>query len=165
MGAMNPRLARCLLLAATLALPFTAPACVSGQAQDRADQLRTFSHDELNIIKVLNAQEAAWNRGDLNSFATGYKNSPETLFIGRQISRGYDQMLADYKGNYPNKEAMGTLSFSDLEPHMLDEHFAVVIGKYHLDRSKKAGGPADGIFSLIFEKTDKGWKIVVDHTT
>ncbi len=65
---------------------------------------------------MLNAQEAAWNRGDLNSFATGYKNSPETLFIGRQISRGYDQMLADYKGNYPNKEAMGTLSFSDLEP-------------------------------------------------
>ena len=23
----------------------------------------------------------------------------------------------------------------------------------------------DGMFSLVFEKTDKGWKIVVDHTT
>ena len=37
--------------------------------------------------------------------------------------------------------------------------------KYHLDRSKKEGGPADGMFSLVLEKTDQGWKIVLDHTT
>jgi ketosteroid isomerase-like protein len=49
--------------------------------------------------------------------------------------------------------------------HPLDERFAVVIGKYHLERGKKEGGNADGIFSLVLEKTDKGWKIIVDHTT
>ena len=60
---------------------------------------------------------------------------------------------------------MGTLAYSELEVHTLDENFAVVIGKYHVDRSKKEGGSADGMFSLIFEKTDKGWKIIIDHTT
>ena len=60
---------------------------------------------------------------------------------------------------------MGTLGFSELEVHPLDERFAVVVGKYHLERTKKAGGNAEGIFSLVFEKTDDGWKIVVDHTT
>ena len=136
------------------------------QPQAKApDQLRVLSRDELDVIKVLTAQERAWNKGDLESYASGYKKSPETLFVGRQISRGYDQMLADYRGNYPNKDAMGTLSFTELEPHLLDEHYAVVLGHYHLDRSKKAGGNADGIFSLVLEKTDAGWKIIVDHTT
>jgi uncharacterized protein (TIGR02246 family) len=151
-----------------LALAFTLPAATHARvhAQEKPpDQLRTLSHDELNVIKVLNTQEAAWNRGDLDGFATGYKNAPDTLFIGSQVSHGYAQMLSDYHHNYPSKEAMGTLTFSELEPRILDEHFAVVLGKYHLDRGKKVGGPAEGIFSLIFEKTDKGWKIIVDHTT
>ena len=81
------------------------------------------------------------------------------------INRGFQQILDDYKHNYPNKEAMGTLTFSDLEPHVLDEHYAFVLGRYHVDRGKKVGGPADGVFSLLFEKTDQGWKIVVAHTT
>ena len=129
------------------------------------DQLRTLSRDELDIIKVLTAQERAWNKGDLEAYATGYKDSPSLLFVGRQISRGFGSLVEDYKKNYPNKEAMGTLSFSELEPHLLDEKFAFVLGHYHLDRTKKSGGPADGIFSLVFEKTDKGWKIIVDHTS
>ena len=129
------------------------------------DQLRTLSREELDVIKVLTKQENAWNHGDLDLFATGYKNSPDILFVGHQISRGYDQMLADYKHNYPSKDAMGTLSFSELEPHILDDHYAVVLGRYKLERTKKAGGNAEGIFSLVFEKTDTGWKIIVDHTT
>ena len=129
------------------------------------DQLRVLSRDELDVVKVLTSQERAWNKGDLDGYASGYKKSPDVIFIGGRISRGFDQMLADYHGNYPNKEAMGTLSFSELEPHLLDEHYAVVLGHYHLDRSKKGGGNADGFFSLVLEKTDAGWKIIVDHTT
>ena len=60
---------------------------------------------------------------------------------------------------------MGTLAFSELEVHPLGESFAICIGKYHLERAKKEGGAADGIFSLVLEKTSEGWKIVLDHTT
>ena len=151
-----------LLIATTLYLPVPAPA----QNPDRPpDQLRTLTREELDVIKVLTQQERDWNRGDLDAFATGYKNAPDILFIGHQVSRGYAQMLADYHGNYPNKEAMGTLTFGDLQPHILDDRFATVVGHYRLDRSKKGGGAADGLFSLVFEKTDHGWKIILDHTT
>ena len=137
-----------------------------GPVSDKpADQLRTLSRDELDVIKVLTAQERAWNKGDIEAFLSGYKNSPDILFVGRQVSRGFDQLQLDYRKNYPNKDAMGTLSFTELESHLLDERFAVVLGKYHLERGKKAGGPADGMFSLVLEKTDKGWKVIVDHTT
>jgi ketosteroid isomerase-like protein len=152
-----------LVTAALLALPAVSLPVVA-HAQG-LDQLHTLTRDELDVIKVLTRQEDAWNKGDLDSFVTGYKNSPDILFVGRQISRGYDQMVADYKHNYPTRESMGTLSYTDLEPHLLDERFAVVLGHYRLERSKKNGGNADGVFSLVLEKTDKGWKIVVDHPT
>ncbi len=137
----------------------------SALCQVPSSELKPASQQELDVIKVLLKQEAAWNRGDIDSFAEGYKNSPDTLFINNQVQRGYSGMVDAYHRNYPNREAMGTLTFSELEVHPLDEKIAVCIGKYHLDRNKKSGGNADGIFSLVFEKTDKGWKIVVDHTT
>jgi len=157
------RLGCLLLLAPILCLAPALPAQTA--APTPADQLHTLTRDELDVIKVLTRQEDAWNHGDIEAFATGYKNSPDTLFVGRQVSHGYDQMLSDYKHNYPTKEAMGALSFSELEPHVLDERYAIVVGHYKLERSKKAGGNAEGIFSLVFEKTKDGWKIVLDHTT
>ena len=144
-------------LFAIILLPLAAPA--------QNSQLKTASQQELDVIKVLLAQEASWNRGDLEGFIQGYKSSPDTLFITRQVFRGVDGMIEEYRHNYPNRAAMGTLGYSELEVHPLDEKFAVVIGKYHLERNKKEGGNAEGIFSLVFEKTDKGWKIILDHTT
>lgn len=155
-----------LLLVLAIWVPGSLMAQNQPPPQDRPqDQLRTLSRDELDVVKVLTVQERAWNRGDIDAFLSGYKDSPDILFVGRQVSRGFQELQLDYKKNYANKEAMGILSFSELEPHILDERFAVALGHYHLDRSKKAGGPADGVFSLVFEKTDKGWKIIVDHTT
>ena len=49
--------------------------------------LHTATRIELDIIKVLLAQEAAWNRGDIDAFAQAYKNSPDTLFITHQVNR------------------------------------------------------------------------------
>jgi len=134
-------------------------------ARTQTPNLKTASQLELDVVKVLLRQEAAWNRGDLDAFADGYKNSPDTLFINSQIQRGYDSMLAAYHHNYPTQESMGTLNFSDLEVHPLGNDFALCLGRFHLERNKKNGGNAEGIFSLVLEKTPAGWKIVVDHTT
>jgi ketosteroid isomerase-like protein len=154
-------LLRSHLRTASLGIILLLPAILCAQEAP----LHTASQQELDVIKVLLKQEAAWNHGDLETFAQGYKDSPDTLFITHQISRSYAGMLDAYKRDYPNKAAMGTLAFSELEVHPLDENYAVVVGKYHLDRGKKDGGNAEGIFSLVFEKTDKGWKIIIDHTT
>jgi len=117
------------------------------------------------IRAVLDKQVVDWNRGDLDAFATGYKNSPDILFMGSKISRGYAQMLDTYRNGYSTKEKMGTLNFTALEVQPLDEHFATVTGNFHLERTAAGGGNADGYFLLVVEKTPAGWKIVRDATT
>lgn len=117
------------------------------------------------ILQVLHKQEQDWNRGDLNSFATGYKNSPDILFMGRTIQQGYAQMIAAYRTSFPTREAMGKLSFSDLAVQPLDARFATVTGRFHLQRTAAGGGDAGGYFLLVLEKTPAGWKIVRDDTS
>jgi uncharacterized protein (TIGR02246 family) len=117
------------------------------------------------IKQVLADQVSAWNQGDIDGFMRGYKESPETTFVGKTVQHGWQKVLERYKRNYPTKETMGTLDFSDLEVRMLDAQHAVATGKYHLARSAAGGGDASGVFSLVWEKSADGWKIILDHTS
>ena len=117
------------------------------------------------IIKVLNKSADDWNRGDLDAFATSYKNSPDILFMGHTIRHGYVQMLEGYKAGYPTAAKMGHLTFSQLETQPLDDNFATVTGDFHLERTPADGGNTDGYFLLVMERTPIGWKIVRDDTT
>ncbi|HEX4581715.1 MAG TPA: nuclear transport factor 2 family protein [Acidobacteriaceae bacterium] len=120
---------------------------------------------ETAIRGVLNAQVAAWNRGDVTAFMQGYNNSPDTTFVGKTVAHGYANILGRYQRNFAGKEKMGQLTFDNLEVHPLDARFAIATGRYHLTRSPSAGGDAQGVFSLVFEKTPAGWKIILDHTS
>lgn len=117
------------------------------------------------VINMLNRQADDWNRGDLDAFAKGYKNSPDILFMGQTIRHGYDQMLAGYRKSFPTRAAMGKLTFTNLEVQLLDDHFATVTGRFHLERTAQGGGNAGGYYLLVVERTPAGWKIVRDDTT
>jgi len=157
-----PRLLRFSSAVLVLSTAFLmAPAARSQDLQ----ALTTASREQLDIVKVLLAQQQAWNRGDIDGFAACYKDAPDILVVTRQISRGFAGLADEYRHDYPTKAAMGTLTFSELEVRTLDAQYAMVAGKYHLDRAKKEGGEADGLFSMVLEKTAKGWKIILDHTT
>ena len=162
------------IAATALILSLTPPLC--GGATVRATQrgsspppVRTqegaFDRDAVAIFALLNRMSADWNRGDIDAFSTGYKDSPEILFIGRTVQHGYAHMVAGYKAQYPTREAMGTLTLTQLAAQGLDARFATATGHFHLERTPQAGGPQDGYFMLVLEKTPAGWKIVRDDTT
>jgi len=121
--------------------------------------------DTAAIEQVLHDQETAWNRGDVESFMRGYKDSPDTTFLGKTISHGYAPILERYRKAYATREAMGTLDFSELTVRMLGADYAVVTGRYHLARTAEGGGEARGMFSLIFAREPEGWRIILDHTS
>lgn len=147
------RLACCLLFLASFLAPL------------HAQTPNQVLSDDAQIRHVLVQQAEDWNNGNLDAFARGYKKSPDIVFMGSNIRRGYDQMLAGYKKNYSTRGKMGALIFSDLEVTLLDARYATVLGKFELQRLKADGGDAHGYFSLVFEKTFDGWKIILDHTT
>jgi uncharacterized protein (TIGR02246 family) len=119
--------------------------------------------DRVAIDAVLNEQEQAWNRGDVDAFLTGYWHSPELTFEGSSgISRGWDGVLARYKKNYPDRAAMGQLDFSEVEFRFLGPDAALVLGHWHLKREK---GDIGGVFSLVWQRFPEGWKIIHDHTS
>ena len=112
------------------------------------------------------AQEGAWNRGDLPAFMEAYENSPRIVFVGRTgVRHGYQDILENYRKRYGTREAMGRLRYTILELQPMGDGFARMIGKFELQRSTEGGGDASGYFTLIFRKTDKGWKIIHDHTS
>ena len=123
-----------------------------------------FAADAPTQIKaVLSAQVAAWNRRDLPTFVGTYAEN--CIFVGKQITQGKAQLLTRYQKQYPTADAMGSLTFSDAEVHMLDSTVALVTAKWHLDRSSAGGGPVGGIFSLVFQRKNGIWKIALDHTS
>ena len=118
------------------------------------------------IRAMMKNSEAAWNRGDLAAFASDYEDSPETTFVGREVTRGGTQaILARYKRGYPTAEAMGTLTFSEIEVRPLGTDYALALGRFALKRSAAGGGDASGRFTLVLHKTKAGWKIIHDHTS
>jgi uncharacterized protein (TIGR02246 family) len=118
---------------------------------------------ENEIKGVLYRQEAAWNKGDTETFLQGYAS--DTIFVGDKITRGLDEVRVRYQSRYPTISSMGHLTFSDLEVHMLGAEGAFVIGHWKLERKAEDGGEVGGVYSLVFRRTAKGWKIVLDHTT
>jgi ketosteroid isomerase-like protein len=118
---------------------------------------------QAEIRAVLDNQVAAWNRGDLEGFMQTYWKSPKTAYLGPNgIQRGWQSVLDRYRRAYPNPQAMGKTTFSDLEITMLAPDAAVVLGHWHLER---ASGNLGGVFSLVLRKFPQGWQIILDHTS
>jgi len=120
---------------------------------------------EPEIRAVLDAQVAAWNRGDIEGFMQGYLQSEELVFTsGSRIRRGWQTTLDKYRERYGDApETMGRLAFGDLELHMLGSNAAWVLGTWKL--TWKDDTTEGGVFTLVMKKTADGWKVVHDHTS
>ena len=137
----------------------------SAAAQTQQGQLYTASREQLDVTKILLAQEKAWNNGDLDAYLSQYKDAPDTEAILNGPVRGFGSIRSAFRTAFPNKEAMGTLEQSSVEVRELGPDFALATGHYHLIRSRKNGGEAEGNFTEVFQKTEQGWKLIFSENT
>jgi beta-aspartyl-peptidase (threonine type) len=116
------------------------------------------------ILQVLEAQQSAWNKGDLPGFMQGYwKSDRLTFFSGSNRTAGWQATLDRYRQRYQGEgREMGKLTFADLEVEMLGPDSALVRGRWQL--RLKASNPG-GLFTLILRRFPEGWRIVHDHTS
>lgn len=121
------------------------------------------ANHEAEIREVLMKQRELWNQGDSKGFTAYY--TEDTKFVSTSVQRGRKQVEQRYARKYPNREAMGRLTFDELEITKLGRDYASVIGRWKLDRSEAAGGNAGGYYTLLFKRTNQGWRIILDHTS
>jgi uncharacterized protein (TIGR02246 family) len=131
----------------------------------KEDPLFTATRQQLDVVKIVLAQENAWNKGDLDGYLSHYKDSPDTQAVLANLVRGIDNIRSAYKQNFPNKDAMGGIEDTDIEVKALGDNYALATGKYHINRPKKSGGPIEGTFMELFEKTPTGWQIIFSQST
>lgn len=109
---------------------------------------------------VMAEQEAAWDRGDIPAFMSGYSDT--ICFISKKgRTCGKQAVTVNYLKNYPDKSAMGDLRFGIHEMVQIGENNAWLTGTWELYRDSDTIG---GGFSLLWAREGKAWRIVRDHT-
>jgi len=117
---------------------------------------------EGEILRILQLQKEAWNRGDLQGYMAYYWKSAELTFqSGASRVRGWATLLERYQKSYSG-EKMGQLDFSDIEVNVLSKDCAYVLGRWSVSVQDEKKG---GVFTLILKRFPEGWRIIHDHTS
>ena len=112
------------------------------------------------IQGIMDAQEDAWNEGDINEFMSHYH--PQVCFLGKTDQTcGREEVTANYLRSYPDRDAMGKLEFDNWEIHVFDARNAWVSGTWTLFRENDN---LHGRYSLLWRFEDEGWLILRDHS-
>ena len=115
------------------------------------------------IRDILLTQQDAWNAGDIQTFMQGYLNSDSLRFVGSSGEiRGWQSTLERYRRAYPDRAAMGKLTFDLRDIRLFGQKYAMIFGRYTLERENDQ---PTGHFTLIAEYTQDGWRIIHDHTS
>ena len=125
----------------------------------------TSSSPEAEVRELLERQQAAWNKHDLEGFMAGYWKSEDlTFFSGGSVTRGWQPTRDRYRKRYQGEgHEMGQLEFRNLRIEMLGSDAAFARGEFWLALSD--GKTPHGIFTLIVQKLPEGWRVVHDHTS
>jgi ketosteroid isomerase-like protein len=115
------------------------------------------------VRAVMEAQQTAWNRGDIEGFMEGYDRAETTTFVsGDQLIRGWQTVFDRYKRQYGSREQMGTLSFAELTIKPVSPVLALADGRWRLTRPNDT---PHGRFTLLFQRVNNKWRIIHDTTT
>ena len=148
----------------------SSPGIVLSQDTDDAVAVAVDSKKEPRALseelgEILEAQEKAWNAGDIDGFMQAYWKSPKLSFSsGGETRRGWKVTRDRYKSRYPDEKTMGKLRFSKLQVQALGDEAALMLGQWELKRM----APLDdlgGNFSLVWRFVNNRWVIIHDHTS
>lgn len=115
------------------------------------------------IRETLQRQTECWNAGDLDCFMDGYWKSDSLLFIGSKgPAYGWQTTLDNYKNSYPDKSAMGKLTFTILQLYPISHDAYYCVGKWELEREMDH---PSGHFTLLWRMINGEWVITTDHSS
>ena len=78
------------------------------------------------------------------------------------MTKGYTATLNNYHKRYPNRDAMGKLTFGIKSVEKLSRKVIMLVGTWDLERKS---GPIGGYFTLMWKKIKGKWVVIADHTS
>jgi hypothetical protein len=148
---INPKTMKPAIVVAICLMGFTSCFPTPTAREDAAATIRA----------TLLQQQADWNEGNIESFMDGYWKSDSLQFVGKAITQGWQATLERYQKTYPDRAAMGQLTFDLWQIVPVDAGTYLVTGKYTLVR---ANDQPTGQFTLLVKKKNGKWVVVYDHT-
>ncbi len=152
-----------LLIPARLLLP--GASAKTGVEGTKVAKQKSSSKAHKEITALVAKSEKSWNKGDLDAFLDDYLRSKEVTYVSNgYLKRGYDAIREHYIARYGNNKAsMGQIFLTELETSDLGDTHVLCIGKFTVVHHSHV--PIYGRFSLIFVRTNAGWKIMYDHSS
>ena len=121
------------------------------------------SKDEKAVLEMLDKQNQAWNRGDIEGFMKGYWENDSLMFVGKSgVTYGYRNTLENYKKSYPDRTAMGILTTTNIKIIRVSKNYFFIVGKWYL---KRTIGDLSGHYNLLVQKINGVWVVVADHSS
>ena len=143
---------RILLLFGLVSLAWTSP-CLA-----RSDP-------RFQIEAVLSDSAKGWDAGNLDRFMACYERGPATTYVSAgEVTHGYDDIKAKYSSRFAKPGSRSTLSVKVLVFRPLGFAYAYVIGQYILRKDDLKGSEVTGLTTLLFHKTQGGWRIAADDS-
>lgn len=140
-----------IFIALLLGIGCAAPRATVGKKDSRAA-----------ITGRLMSSAQGWNVGKIDAYVEPYHDSATFMAAAGPISK-YEMKQRFLKKYFTGGEPNQLLTFSDLTIRSLGEGHALVTGRYLLT----GGGREEqsGWYTLIWEFTEEGWKIIHDHSS
>ena len=115
------------------------------------------------LIKIVEAQVEAWNRGDLDGFLKPYLNDQRrTMIIGSfGVIQGFEAIKNHYLKKMEENSTLGELSVSNLQEVEINPTASFLNGHFSVQLNNQRNV---GLFSLLFIKIGDESKIVCDYT-
>ena len=118
--------------------------------------------DIKQIIPAMQASADDWNKGNLEGFLTLY--DPSATFMMPTGPVGMEPTKEIYQKYYFNgKMPKQNLSYSDMVVRPLGDKYALLTGAFLLTGNNLP--ERKGRYTLVFVHTEKGWKILHDHSS
>jgi hypothetical protein len=110
------------------------------------------------------AQVAAWNRGDLETALQSYCGEPRMTWVTRSgVTRGYDEFAAGMRRDFADRTQMGRYEADLLESRALGRRSALVVLKWSITRDGRR--LMGGVSTQLWERCRGRLRITLEHAS
>ena len=118
----------------------------------------------VEAARGLQAQVAAWNRGDLETALQGYCAEPRIAWVTRSgVTRGFEEFAAGMRQDFADPAQMGRYEAEILEARTLGRRSALVVLRWSITRDGRR--LMGGVSTQLWERCRGRLRITLEHAS